>query len=623
MSSFENENSKNLSQNILNISRNQKLNLSQTGQFNTFKFKHFNNFFNNLFHEKLKSEIINYLSEKNNKSTSIFKNEFLNETLSEKTLSDFKERRKEFKIGKKNAIANTKLNNIDSYFSHNTNKSTKYKSLDKIYLSKFNQSKFNNKSSSINYSKYLSKGQSTIPNISNRTNNSNNKVKLKLEISSLSNNFNNTKKNKFTNTSETFYNKKKQMNKDQQLPKDAANCLLLFLKQNKKFLQKTTKYNYLYKKYKNIIDNIIENIPDEENNFRKNNYETMLGYYKRVPMEGNNLLNSASLIDKDYNSKSEKERFLYILSELTKLKGYTDKNNIDKKYYIKDFLNKFYIIYNDEQYLIFEKFLEDFDINNCQYFLKPGLRIKDMILKIFEEENKLEQENNEKIKTMPAINLKSNLLNNNDNNKNKGIESYLDHKTKDNNNNNNNLSHKNSHQKILNLSDTNSNLKEMERQKLADKPNKIYAQNYKLIVKDMSKEIEKVENEIITEKQYKNLQHILISKKNKPNLKNIDNDLFITSNAFLKSHTNKKNMNYLSPNVNDKRQRYDKMNTEGILEKLNVQNNFEKVELKDIKRKLKLTEYIIYNKAKNKLKIKELGKGELYEYSKKEEKNGK
>ncbi len=163
----------------------------------------------------------------------------------------------------------------------------------------------------------------------------------------------------------------------------------------------------------------------------------------------------------------------------------------------------------------------------------------------------------------------------------------------------------------------------MERQKLANKPNKIYAKNYKLIVKDMSKEIEKVENEIITEKQYKNLQHILISKKNKPNLKNIDNDLFITSNAFLKSHTNKKNMNYLSPNVNDKRQRYDKMNTEGILEKLNIQNNFEKVELKDIKRKLKLTEYIIYNKAKNILKIKELGKGELYEYSKKEEKNGK
>ena len=89
----------------------------------------------------------------------------------------------------------------------------------------------------------------------------------------------------------------------------------------------------------------------------------------------------------------------------------------------------------------------------------------------------------------------------------------------------------------------------MERQKLADKPNKIYAKNYNLIVKDMSKEIKKVENEIIKEKQYKNLQHILISKKNKPNLKNIDNDLFITSNTFLKSNTNKKNINYFLPLV--------------------------------------------------------------------------
>ena len=159
----------------------------------------------------------------------------------------------------------------------------------------------------------------------------------------------------------------------------------------------------------------------------------------------------------------------------------------------------------------------------------------------------------------------------------------------------------------------------MERQKLADKPNKIYAKNYKLIVKDMTKEIEQVETEIITEKQYKNLQHLLINKKNKTNIKNIDNDLFITSNTFIKSNTNKKNMNYLSPNIIDKRQRYDKVNTEGIFDKLNLKNNYDKVELKDIKRKLKLTEYIIYNKAKNKLKLKELGKGELYEYTKKED----
>ena len=43
-------------------------------------------------------------------------------------------------------------------------------------------------------------------------------------------------------------------------------------------------------------------------------------------------------------------------------------------------------------------------------------------------------------------------------------------------------------------------------------------------------------------------------------------------------------------------------------------------ELKDVKRRLKLTEYIMYNKAKHKMKLEELGKDELYEYMKKEDK---
>ena len=188
MNSFKNENTKNINQNILNINHNSKFNLTNFGQFNTFKFKHFNNFFNNLFHEKLKSELINYLSEKNNKSTPVFKNEFLNETLSDKTISDFNEKSKIIRIKKHNAMVNTKFKNIDSYFSYNTNGSTRYKSLDKIYLNKFNQSISNNKSSSIN-SKFLSKEQNTIPNISNlRKNNSNSKIKLQLDISSLNNN---------------------------------------------------------------------------------------------------------------------------------------------------------------------------------------------------------------------------------------------------------------------------------------------------------------------------------------------------------------------------------------------------------------------------------------------------
>ena len=609
MSSFENENAKNFNQNILNISRNTQLNITNIGQFNTFKFKHFNNFFNSLFHDKLKSQLINYIHEKNNKSTSIFKNEFLNETLSEKTLSEFNERRKRVKANKKNAIINTKLKNIDSYLSYKANNSTQYKSLDKIYLSKINKSNNSyNKSSSIN-SKYISKGQNTIPNISNlRTNNSNNKIRLQLDISSLSNDLYKTKKNNFSNTSTTFLDKKIKINKDQQLPKDAANCLLLFLKKNKKYLQKTKKYDYIYEKYKNIIDNIIEIIPDDESNYKKNNYGNMLGYYKRRPMEGNDLLDLASLIWNNYNSKSEKERHFQILSELTKLKGFIDKDVNKKNFYINDFLNKYNINYNKEQFLIFEKFLENFNIKKCEKFLEPGLGIKDMIFKIFEEGEKFENENKEKIKTMPPLNLKSSMVSDDEaKNKIKVIEAYSWLKK------NKSLSNKNKHEKYLNLSDTSSYLKEMERQKLVDKPNKTYSLNYNLIVKDISKEIEQVENEIITEKQYNNLQPILINQKN------LNNDLFITSNTFLKSNRNEKNIKYLSPDLMNKTRKCDKMNREGLLEKYNIKNSNDKVELKDVKRKLKLTEYIIYNKAKNKLKLKELGKGELFEYSKKED----
>ena len=152
---------------------------------------------------------------------------------------------------------------------------------------------------------------------------------------------------------------------------------------------------------------------------------------------------------------------------------------------------------------------------------------------------------------------------------------------------------------------------------IAEKPKKNYVSNYNLIVKDISKEIEQLETEIISEKQYKNLNPILLNKKN--HIKT-NNDLFITSNRFLKSNINKNNMKYLSTDAQiKKRRRYNRRNTDIIIEKLNIKRNYDKVELKDVKRKLKLTEYIIYNKAKDKLKLRELGKDELYEYTKKED----
>ena len=335
MSSYRNNSEKSLNKNSLAINHNDKLNLENSQQFNSFKFQHFNNFFNNFFHDKLKSQLNNYLSEEKDNAPSIFKNEILNETLSEKASSDFNNTQKKFLYKNNNGIINAKLINNNGFQKYNyNNPPLKYSSLDRIYINKFNNSKSNNKSTSIN-SKYFSKEQYTSPNISkNKTSCSSNKIKLKLEISSINNNFNIDKKNKLNNTSESFFMKN---HKVQQLPKDAANCLLLFLKKNKKNLIRTSKYNSIYKKYKNIIDNIIDKIPEEDSLHRKNNNENILGYYKRKAIDGNDILNTANLIWNNYDSKSEKQRHIQILNELTILKGNIEKNKNQKNLYMKEY----------------------------------------------------------------------------------------------------------------------------------------------------------------------------------------------------------------------------------------------------------------------------------------------
>ena len=610
MSSYRNNSEKSLNKKSLAINHNDKLNLENSQQFNSFKFQHFNNFFNNFFHDKLKSQLNNYLSEEKDNAPSIFKNEILNETLSEKASSDFNNTQKKFLYKNNNGIINAKLINNNGFQKYNyNNPPLKYSSLDRIYINKFNNSKSNNKSTSIN-SKYFSKEQYTSPNISkNKTSCSSNKIKLKLEISSINNYFNIDKKNKLNNTSESFFMKN---HKVQQLPKDAANCLLLFLKKNQKNLIRTSKYNSIYKKYKNIIDNIIDKIPEEDSLHRKNNNENILGYYKRKAIDGNDILNTSNLIWNNYDSKSEKQRHIQILNELTILKGNIEKNKNQKNLYMKDFLNKYNINYNNKQLSFFEKFLNNFDDKKYGNILSPKLSMKNMISDIFEKGEKFKFENEEKKIVIPALNVKSTIHNNEKNNK--GIESYSLY-------NRDSKANKNNKEKSLNLSSTNSFLKEMERQKLVFKPNKTYVSNYNSIIEDIGKEIGEIESEIITEKQYKNLLPNLLKKKNRNiNIKDLaksNTNLFITSNKNIKSNINikkDKSVDFVKRNLQRK-------TTKIIIDKLNKESNFDKVEYKDIKRKFKLTEYIVYNKFKNKLKFENLEKQELYEYLKKENNN--
>ena len=73
----------------------------------------------------------------------------MNETFSEKTLSDINEKRKKIKLND-NIMNNAKLKSIDLNPYNKNNRSTYNNSKNKIYLSKINKSKSNNKSSSIN-----------------------------------------------------------------------------------------------------------------------------------------------------------------------------------------------------------------------------------------------------------------------------------------------------------------------------------------------------------------------------------------------------------------------------------------------------------------------------------------
>ena len=50
-----------------------------------------------------------------------------------------------------------------------------------------------------------------------------------------------------------------------------------------------------------------------------------------------------------------------------------------------------------------------------------------------------------------------------------------------------------------------------------------------------------------------------------------------------------------------------------IINKLNLRPPLNIIEVEDVKKRLKLTEYIVFNNAKRKLMFEELGKNELYE----------
>ena len=658
---------------ILNENQNKKTKLNNidkftkenTEQFNSYKYKHFNYFFCNIINEQLKLHQKNDLSNKyDNNSNLITKNEHSNKKL----YLDYTNNNNIYNVKNKFLTKEkSKENNITNKNILNSNYKNQKKSFPKI-----------NK-------KYISQGQNTIPYIlQNQTEKPKNIIHSR-NISFIQNEYiNKTIKEEiknYSNTSDFNYIYK---NKNQQLPKDAINGLLLFLKKNKNHLARTSKYYNIYKEYKDYIDegfNTSNNFNENKNN-KLNNKNVNVGYYGRKPLDGVDIYDTTSTYGYNYSNKSEKSRHELIIAELNRLKGYIEKNKNEKELFIKDFLNKHNISCEDKSKLdIFEKFLRNFNKN--YNLLKPSLGIKEMILNIFEEgekinlidkPNKTNETNEPKIfiNSLSTNNLQSSSNINNNNTNLKPYETNInltnspstlnqkytiseEKNTNTKKNNNKSLTENKNIKNIkkFDLYETNSYLKQVQKQSRIHYPNKNYSTNYNLIIKDIGNELEQLSLIIKTEKKYKNKP--IIKKDNKKNLNNFNfnfitqnsnksiDDIFITSNKTFSPNNDKNrgeknnnkifkanNTNYktkmkivkrgrnknifLDENKSNKHVRKnDKKMTQIILNKLNLKPKIQNIEIEDVKKRLKLTEYIVYNNAKRKIIFDELGKNELYE----------
>ena len=219
---------------------------------------------------------------------------------------------------------------------------------------------------------------------------------------------------------------------------------------------------------------------------------------------------------------------------------------------------------------------------------------------------------------------------------------------------------KNNKTKPFDLNETNSYLKNIERQKKIFYPNKVYTSNYNLIIEEIGGELKKLSENIKTQKKYK-IHDSYNSKQRKKmpiKLNNLNNfnfitqssdrsidDIFITSDKNLiennkfNENTNNVNVNAnnelkeinkmkivkkpnndnttlnLNLDSNVKKRNMNKRTTQIIIKKLNSRPKINVVEVEDVKKRLKLTEFIVFNNAKKKLMFEELGKkSELYEY---------
>ena len=377
----------------------------------------------------------------------------------------------------------------------------------------------------------------------------------------------------------------------------------------------------------------------------------------------------SSVFRNEYSNKSEKNRHESLLNEFGRLKCYLIRNPNKKLSLIKDFMNKYHIEdidkYSDEQLLKLADFICNEDENILSCALKPYLNMKNMLYDILNNSTLLTKKDK---KNKNDENKKTDM--NKSKNKSNYYLSPLLSEVKSKYNSNplkvkDNVKKK-INKNVLDLFKTNSNLRYMDYQTKSYKDIKNYSSKY--IVDVIGNEIKEIENDY--NKRLKDLETQINKDKNliNINLANQKNDYkkkylsikFANENKFyiqvnhnkkfctyipihynllkyiqneannsnqiqqknseaniqfknsfdicLSSRRNNSNENKVKRPESADRSKQVKYNRTEIVKRLYYNPTRKKFGMQEIKNRLKLTEYIALNFAKNNLLQNEIKK---------------
>ena len=424
------------------------------------------------------------------------------------------------------------------------------KILEQNYSSTYNIDEFKNKySNSFLYLTHLFRNGKLIFNQTPKK-----KEKLKIKKKKINYHF---KENKEINNENYIYNNRSD-------PYKEANLLWNLAKRNQKKYSSNEKFHQTFSAFEDLLDKKNNEEKENENNL-KTFYATNVRkcFYGRknkdnIPLFFPNITTCLN----EYSSKSEKVRHEKLLDEFGKLSFYLYQNPENKIKIIKDFLIRFHLVdinkYTNKQLLKLEKLVMKFN-----FMIEPYKDIKSMI--------------------KDTLNGKIKIINEDDKYFNYISPNIQKRKLRD----------------FQTISDNNNNLYKtmgLERQKKIYLNNFNYDGNYNKILNDMEKEINFVSDSkmstISSKTEYGNFKFITSSKDDKQKKPNMiltnEKNIIKTKTATIQTSDRSRNKSKNST-INQ------------ITDRLYYKPMSKALAVDDIKKNGKLTEYVAFTTARNKV----------------------